>query len=287
VLEAVPLEEHLPGRDVELLGYAVQHNAVCRAAHRGEVHRHLVVDRDQRNAFGRDQELVVVARVAVPRSEPPHLPVGAVEDDVLALAVAGVVADPPGEHRLAPVPLHLEVHHVQILVLQEAQPHGLSVVVEDHASVLPRTVLLGSVLRGDEDAARSGIARRRTHRNDRRAEVRARAGAPRLPHGGRCGGRPGADSRVASQGTGERPHAAPKAAACRNLRRVTLRFNLLPLARSCPGFFGAQLSGVTLGTPFSVALRLRGCCSPPRFPAAVRDPLDPYPTTRLTSRPGT
>jgi hypothetical protein len=43
VLQAVPLEEHLSGLDVDLLDYPVEHNTVYRIAHRNEVLGHLVV----------------------------------------------------------------------------------------------------------------------------------------------------------------------------------------------------------------------------------------------------
>src|SRR5215208_293156 len=172
VLQAVPLEEHLAGLDVELLDYPVEHVTVSRIAGWNRVPRHLVVDRDQRRILGRDEKLVVVPFIAVAGPYPCYLPVGAIEDHVLALAVTRMESLPPGEHRLSLVCLRPEVHDIHILVLQEAQPHGLSVVVEDHAPILPRTGLFGPVFRGDEDEAWSSIARLRGHLDDRRAEIR-------------------------------------------------------------------------------------------------------------------
>src|SRR5215212_1188276 len=220
VLEAVPLEDDLTALDVDLLDDPVEHVTVYRIADRDAVPWHLVVDRDQGRILGRDEELVVVTLVSVAGPEPLYLAVGVVADDVLALAVAGVASLPPGQNRLPLVRLRFEVHHVHILVLQEAQPHGLSIVVEDHAPVLPRTVLVGSVLRGDKDAARSGIARRRGHLDDRGVEIRTRAEAPSLPHRAGRGGGPGAWGRIAAQGADER---GPGRAAGRGLQEPPAR----------------------------------------------------------------
>src|ERR671913_39764 len=121
------------------------------------------------------EELVVVALVSVLGPEAGYFAVGAIEDDVLALAVACMESLPPGEHPLSLVGLRSEGHHIHILVLQEAQPHGLSVVVENHASVLPRTGLFWSVLRGDEDVAASSISRLLDHLDDRRVEIKTPA----------------------------------------------------------------------------------------------------------------
>src|ERR671914_2498943 len=98
---------------------------------------------------------------------------------------------PPGEHRLSLVCLRFEVHHIHILVLQEAQPYGLSVVAQYHASVLPRTGLLGPVLRSDEDIAGSSIARLHGHLDDRRGGIPTRGGVPFPSPPGGSGGPPG------------------------------------------------------------------------------------------------
>src|SRR5919107_5871679 len=126
----------------------------------------------------------MVPLVAVSGRKAGYLTVGAVEDHVVALSVAGVEPLPPGEHRFSPVRLSPEVHHVPFLVLQQVQPHGLSVVAEDHATVLPRTLLIGSVLRGDEDVAEGSIVRLFGRLDNRRVEIRTRAKTPRLPHRG-------------------------------------------------------------------------------------------------------
>src|SRR5215208_2657630 len=272
MLQAVPLEEYLARLDVELLSYPVEHITVYRITLRNEVPWHLVVDRDQGRILGRDEELVVVLLVAVGSRKAGYLAVGAIQDHVLALAVSCVVSLPPGEHHLTLVCLRPEVHHIHTLVLQEAQPHGLSVVVEDHAPVLPRTGLTGSVLRGDEDVAGSSITPPRDHLDDRRVEIRTRAEAPRLPRRCGCGGRP-------ARGTGSQPRVPPSAthaaaAACRNLLRVILELKLAPYSRSCTGYCFAHLPGGTQGPLFMVAPGLfRPVASHPPQQQGVPGPL--------------
>src|SRR5919112_2708555 len=80
VLQAEPLEEHLPGLDVELLGDSSPHQAVFRAPDRGEVRPCLGVGRQERGIMGSDGELVQVSTVTVARLDPLYLPVRAVED---------------------------------------------------------------------------------------------------------------------------------------------------------------------------------------------------------------
>src|SRR5215217_5235523 len=103
----MPLEKYLARLDIQLLDYPVKHNTVYRTTDAGEVHGHLAVDRDKSGILGRDEELVVVSLVAVAGPEPLYLPVGVVADHVLALAKAGVITLPPGEHRLPFVRLDL------------------------------------------------------------------------------------------------------------------------------------------------------------------------------------
>src|SRR5918994_2917753 len=249
VLQAVPLKEYLPALDVYLLGYPIEHDPLHRTTHAGEVHGHLAVDRDKGRILGCDEELVVVALVAVGGPEAGYLVIGMVEDHVLALAVTSMQSLPPGEHRLSLVCLRSESHHIYALVLQEAQPHGLSGVVEDHASVLPRTGLPGSVLRGDEDVAGSSIARLLDHLDDRRVEIRTRAEVPCLPCGCGYGLRPGAWDRIAAQDAAERD---PRGAAGRGLSEPPSREHRVKVDAS-----------------------------------SQQGSLDRYPTTRLTSLPGT
>src|SRR5215212_907307 len=203
VVQAVPLEYNLPGLDFDLLDDPVEYLAVCSIPPHGAVPGQLVVDRDESRVLGRDEEFVVVPFVAVSGRKAGYLAVGAVEDHVVALSVARVEPLPPGEHRLSPVRLRPEVHDIPSLVLQQVQPHGLSVVTEDYATVLPRTVLVRSVLRGYEDVAESGIVRLFGRLDDRRVEIRARAEAPRLSHRGGRGGRPDAWGRIAARNAAE------------------------------------------------------------------------------------
>src|SRR3712207_6950469 len=110
----------------------------------------------------------MVPLVAVARAHPGYLTVGAVGDHVLAAAVRGTDALVPGEHRLAPVALHLEVHRA--LALHGAEPHRLPAIVDDH-----RPFLRLALVRGDEDVAWGGGPRPRDHVDAGRAEVGARA----------------------------------------------------------------------------------------------------------------
>ena len=78
VLQAVPLEEHLSGLDVDLLDYTVENFSVYGTADAREGPGHFAVDRDQCRILGRDEELVVVPLEAVACPYPLYLPVGVV-----------------------------------------------------------------------------------------------------------------------------------------------------------------------------------------------------------------
>src|SRR5215212_3934132 len=101
MVDAVPLEEHLPGLDVQLLDDALPGYAILGASDGGEVPWHRVVDRKQCCVLRADLELVVVPVVAVGSPEPCYLAVGAIEDHVLALVLAWCFH--PSEYGLAPV----------------------------------------------------------------------------------------------------------------------------------------------------------------------------------------
>src|SRR5215218_9105521 len=142
VLQAVPLEDDFPTLDVYLLSYSIQHPTVLRATDRGEVHACRAVDRDQGGFLRGDEKLVMVSLIAVARPNPLYLPIGAIQDHVLALAMSGHdFALTPREHRLAPIALHLEVHRDPVLLLQGMEPHRLSAAVENHGAVLPGSLL--------------------------------------------------------------------------------------------------------------------------------------------------
>src|SRR5215218_4373977 len=181
VLQAVPLEEHLAGLDVDLLDYPVEHSAVRRTPYGGQIPRHLTVDRDQRRVLWGDEELVVVPLVAVAGPDPGYLPIRVVADHVLALAKPGVVALPPGEHRLSPVGLHLEVEGVLLIIaLQGMEPHRITTLANDQRSILAQAARPWLLLRGDEDVTGGRAARLRAHVDGGRAELRSRTEGPRL-----------------------------------------------------------------------------------------------------------
>jgi hypothetical protein len=200
VLQAVPLEYDLAGLDVELLDYPVEHNTVYRIDHRNEVPWHLVVDRDQGRIFGRDEELVVVPVISVAGPDPRHLPVGAVRDHVLPLAVSCVLPLPPSEYLTAAVALQLEVHRVHRLTLHGPEPHGLASVVEDQAAVLARTRFLRAILGGAKYVARGRVVRLRGHLQDGRLEVGPRAKGPSVSRAGGGSACVGGLYRLAAQG---------------------------------------------------------------------------------------
>src|SRR5215210_4229563 len=156
VLQAVPLEEHFPTLDVDLLDDPFQHRTVDGTTHAGQVLTHLTVDRDQRGILGRNHELVVIPLVAVAGSHSLYLPVGMVTDHILALSVAGVVSLPPGQHLLPLIRLDFEVEGVGPGILQGMEPHRLSAGVDDQRRVLGGGLLPRTLLRRDEDVAWRG-----------------------------------------------------------------------------------------------------------------------------------
>src|SRR5215204_3373519 len=137
VIEAVPLEEHLAGLDVDLLGDPVEHHAVYRATHTRQIPLYFAVDGYKGCILGCYEELVMVSLIAVASPHPGYLPVRMVADHVLTLAVAGVETLPPGKNRLALVGLHLEVESVpRRITVQGMKPYWLAPIVEDHRRVL-------------------------------------------------------------------------------------------------------------------------------------------------------
>src|SRR5215203_1945152 len=178
VLQAVPLEEDLARLDVHLLDDPVHHGGLLRAADRGEIHLHSVVDGEERGVPLGYEELMVVPREPVPGADSRHLPVGAVEDQVLPVAPAAVHALPPGQHRLPPVALHPEVHRVLALFGHRAEPHRSPLAVEDHGPVLRRIPLPGAVLRSGEQVALGHATRPPDDLDRGRGKFRARAEGP-------------------------------------------------------------------------------------------------------------
>jgi hypothetical protein len=93
---------------------------------------------------------VQVPTATVARAHPGYLAVRAIEDHVLADAVASHdPALPPGEHGPALVVLHLEVSRGTVL----AKPHELPKVIDYH-----RAVLACALLQSGEDVSGGSIA---------------------------------------------------------------------------------------------------------------------------------
>src|ERR671911_1338630 len=164
MVDAAPFEEHLSGLDIQLLNNALYGYAARGAADRGEVSWHRVVDRDQCGVLRADEELVVVAVVAVGGPETGYLAVGGIEDHVHARCL------PPGQDVCALVGLCPEVHRASVRAAQGMEPHNLPAIVDDHRAALPGAAFFG----GDEDIAGGGvIARLCGHLDDGWVEVRA------------------------------------------------------------------------------------------------------------------
>ncbi len=143
VVQAVPLEQHAAGRDVDLLHGPGQGHPLLRPAQLGQVGRHRPERGDQRGVLRGDDELVQVGLQSVARADGGDGPVRTVGDHRLAFPVAGDhAALPPGEHRLAPVGLDLEVHPSRPGAGREGGvrriPDDAAVPVQDHQSRLAR-----------------------------------------------------------------------------------------------------------------------------------------------------
>jgi hypothetical protein len=104
-----------------------------------------------------------------------------------------------------------------------SKPHGLAGVVQDQASVLTWTRLVGAVLGRAEHVAGGHAAGLRGHLDDGGLEIRSRAEGPGLPRSRGRGGRPGAPFGLAAQGSAQSdPSRAdrrrPNEPSSRNLR---------------------------------------------------------------------
>ena len=143
VVEAVPLEEHLPARELELLHDAADDSIVLLPTEGGQVGVGVGVRRDQRRVLGRDQKLVQVGGPAAARGELRDPPVGLVDDHVRPVTeTVRRVPLPPGQDGLAPVQRRPEVHRGRA---RGMEPDRLAGVVDDH-----HTALAGP-LRGSEE----------------------------------------------------------------------------------------------------------------------------------------
>ncbi len=215
VVGAVPLPHDSAARDVDLLHDRLEDAAVARAADGAQVRSALGVHRHVGGAARGELELVVVAHVAVARSHHRDRSVVAVEDHVLAHAVApSRAALPPRQHRLASVALHAEAgrRHVR---RDAVEPHDVAPVVDDLRPVLPR-----AALDGEEHVAGCGAAARRHDDSDAvgvepRARVEAQhvGGARDLLAGAAAAAQQqpgaGAGGDEEERGGGREPCAAP------------------------------------------------------------------------------
>ena len=136
VVQAVPLEDHIPGRDVDLLHHAGPDRAAGLAAQSRQVRAPLPVHGEQRGPLIGEVELVHVRHQPVAGLDGGDHRVGGVGD------VAGPFPEgpadfplPPGQHRLALVGLHVEVHH--LLAGHGFEPGDLPVPPGDHQARLP------------------------------------------------------------------------------------------------------------------------------------------------------
>src|SRR5918993_2367761 len=172
VLQAMPLEDDLPGLDVHLLDDPFPDHAILRSTDRGEVRSLRSVGHQERGVLRGDEELVEVPTVIVARTHSGYLTVRAIEDHILADAVPGRdLALPPSEHGSAFVVLHLEVPCGPV----PAKPHELPLVIDNHW-----TVLSGALLQSDEDVPRSDlfVRLRCSHLDGGRTQVGAREEGP-------------------------------------------------------------------------------------------------------------
>ena len=147
----VPLEQHAPGPDVDLLHDAVDDLLVRRAAEGGEVGRVAGVGEDQRGVAPGDEGPVAVGGLSVPGVDRGDLPVVVVVDVVGALGQATETgALPERQHRLAPVGLGPEVRDL-LPGGRRVEPHdALTVRAEDLGTV---AIGVGLAERRDEDVA--------------------------------------------------------------------------------------------------------------------------------------
>ena len=175
----MPLPHDSAGRDVDLLHDRLEDRPVASAADGAQVRSALRVDRHVGRSARGQLELVVVAHVAVAGSDARDLPVVAVEDHVVAHAVAvSRAALPPREDRLPSVVLDAEAGH-GVMGRGRAEPHDVPPVVDDL-----RAVLAGAALDGEEDVAgRQPPARRDGDEHAVGVERRARVEAQHVGRG--------------------------------------------------------------------------------------------------------
>ena len=157
VAERMPLPHHQPGLDVDLLHDGVGEDVVRAAAEGGQVGVDRVEGVYPRGSLRGDAQHVQIRVVAVAGPDRTDLLVGAVVDDVFALAEADLEdpALPPRQNRLALVALHPEVRR-GLTGGHRVEPDQVPGLVDDHR---PRgaDALVGS----EEEVPGGGVRGRR------------------------------------------------------------------------------------------------------------------------------
>src|SRR5215204_926028 len=192
---------------------------------------------------------MMVSLVAIAGPEPGYLAVGMVEDHVLALAEACVVSLPPGEHRLSPVCLDLEVERVFLFItLEGVEPYWLPAIVNDQRSVLAGPARPWLLLRGDEDVTWGRTVRLRPYLDGWRAELRPRTEGPRLLPPCRRSDSSGARALLTAQGASQRDPGATSSHSPEepSSRDLAAQSPSLPLYRARLAAQGLQRADVSL-----------------------------------------
>ncbi len=140
-VEAVPLEQQAPRRDVDLLDHVVEHLAVALASDGAQVASDRAVGGHQRRPLRGDRHVVDVGAVAADGADAPDLAIRLVEQHVLAVPPpGGEAALPVGEHRPTAVGLDVDVEHLGA-GLARLEPHRAAAVIGDQDAVWPRPVV--------------------------------------------------------------------------------------------------------------------------------------------------
>ena len=190
VVEAVPLEQHAPGRDVDLLEDRILDRAVLGAADGPQVVAGHEVGREQRGPAVGQQELMEIAAHSVAGVHVRQGRVRGVGDHVAPDAVPEHdLALPPRERGAAHVALHPEVGGDE--ARQRLLPHRVSAIGEDDRSGLR---VGRRVVRREQEQPRRDDLPARGDRQRGDPQVRAGCGTPapreRTP-APRTGGRSG------------------------------------------------------------------------------------------------
>ena len=209
VVEHVPLEDELPGLEVDLLDRRVLERALLRAAVGGQVDRHLLGHGEDRRPTRGEEDLVAIGGEAVAgedRCDPPvvlviHVkPRARLRGTRRQVRVLGRDRDrplPPRQNRFAEVALGAEVDDL-LAAGRLLKPDGIAASVEDQRSWLPdQRVRRGAMERIDEDQSRRRARARDVDGHVRRVQSGRRHEAPRARLWQGSGG----------AGAGQRDHA--------------------------------------------------------------------------------